>query len=87
MYDLMQFQTADQMQKLSMYMKQIGNVKNAEEYESLMENIIVTGTYLKRRNNLVLTADENGKIPELERVLFQYSFEPSAGTVLYTYTD
>ena len=66
LYDLMQFQTADQMQKLSMYMKQIGNVKNAEEYESLMENIIVTGTYLKRRNNLVLTADENGKIPELE---------------------
>ena len=66
LYDLMQFQTADQMQKLSMYMKQIGNVKNAEEYESLMENIIVTGTYLNRRNNLVLTADENGKIPELE---------------------
>lgn len=66
LYDLMQFQTADQMKKMSDCMKCLKETRNLEEYKKLLEKLIVTGTYLKRRNNLILLENENGRIPQLE---------------------
>lgn len=66
LYDLMQFQTADQIKKISGCMQLLREKKNPDEYKNLLENLIVTGTYLKRRNNLILLEDENGRIPQRE---------------------
>lgn len=66
LYDLMQFQTADQMKKISSCMESLKEKKNPEEYKNILEKLIVTGTYLKRRNNLILVENEKGRVPEME---------------------
>ena len=53
--NVIQDQTYRQYELLSMYMKKIEQTDSREECDILLSKIVVVGTYLKRRKNLVLT--------------------------------
>ena len=53
--NMIQDQTYRQYELLSMYMKKIEQTDSREECDILLSKIVVVGTYLKRRKNLVLT--------------------------------
>lgn len=53
--NMIQDQTYRQYELLSMYMKKIEQTDSREECDMLLSKIVVVGTYLKRRKNLVLT--------------------------------
>ena len=53
--NMIQDQTYRQYELLSMYMKNIEQTDSREECDMLLSKIVVVGTYLKRRKNLVLT--------------------------------
>ena len=53
--NMIQEQTYKQYELLSSYMKKLEQTKSREEYDLLLSKIVVVGTYLKRRKNLVLT--------------------------------
>ena len=53
--NMIQDQTYRQYELLSMYMKKIEQTDSKEECDILLSKIVVVGTYLKRRKNLVLT--------------------------------
>ncbi len=52
---MIQDQTYKQYELLSSYMKKLEQTESREEYDMLLSKIVVVGTYLKRRKNLVLT--------------------------------
>ena len=53
--NMIQNQTYKQYELLSSYMKKLEQTESREEYDMLLSKIVVVGTYLKRRKNLVLT--------------------------------
>nr|WP_295284533.1 histidine kinase N-terminal 7TM domain-containing protein [uncultured Blautia sp.] len=53
--NMIQEQTYKQYELLSSYMKKLEQTESREEYDLLLSKIVVVGTYLKRRKNLVLT--------------------------------
>ena len=53
--NLIQDQTYIQYELLSLYMKKFEQTDSREERDMLLSKIVVVGTYLKRRKNLVLT--------------------------------
>lgn len=55
LFNMIQDQTYKQYELLSSYMKKLEQTESREEYDMLLSKIVVVGTYLKRRKNLVLT--------------------------------
>lgn len=53
--DLIQSQTAGQIELISHFMEELEKTESKEVYERLLGKIVVVGTYLKRRKNLTLT--------------------------------
>lgn len=53
--NMIQSQTSRQYELLSRYMEKLEQTKSREEYDMTLSKVVVVGTYLKRRKNLVLT--------------------------------
>lgn len=53
--NIIQSQTSRQYELLSHYMEKLEQTESREEYELILSKILVVGTYLKRRKNLMLT--------------------------------
>ena len=53
--NMIQSQTSRQYELLSRYMEKLEQTKSREEYDMILSKVVVVGTYLKRRKNLVLT--------------------------------
>ena len=53
--NIKQSQTSRQYELLSHYMEKLEQTESREEYELILSKIVVVGTYLKRRKNLMLT--------------------------------
>ena len=53
--NIIQSQTSRQYELLSHYMDKLEQTESREEYELILSKIVVVGTYLKRRKNLMLT--------------------------------
>ena len=53
--NMIQNQTAGQMELLSQLMDELERTESREHYDRILGKIVVVGTYLKRRKNLVLT--------------------------------
>ena len=53
--NIIQSQTSRQYELLSHYMEKLEQTESREEYELILSKIVVVGTYLKRRKNLMLT--------------------------------
>ena len=53
--NMIQNQTAGQLELLSQLMEELERTESKERYDLLLGKIVVIGTYLKRRKNLVLT--------------------------------
>ena len=53
--NMIQNQTAGQLELLSQLMDELERTESRERYDQLLGKIVVIGTYLKRRKNLVLT--------------------------------
>lgn len=53
--NIIQSQTSRQYELLSHYMEKLEQTESQEEYELILSKIVVVGTYLKRRKNLMLT--------------------------------
>ena len=53
--NMIQNQTAGQLELLSQFMEELERTESREQYDWILGKIVVVGTYLKRRKNLVLT--------------------------------
>lgn len=53
--NMIQNQTAGQLELLSQFMDELERTESREQYDWILGKIVVVGTYLKRRKNLVLT--------------------------------
>ena len=53
--NLIQSQTAGQLELIACFMEQLEETESKEVYERLLGQIVVVGTYLKRRKNFLLT--------------------------------
>ena len=53
--NLIRSQTAGQLELIACFMKQLEETESKEVYERLLGQIVVVGTYLKRRKNFLLT--------------------------------
>ena len=53
--NMIQNQTAGQLELLSQLMDELERTESREHYDRILGKIVVVGTYLKRRKNLVLT--------------------------------
>lgn len=53
--NIIQSQTSRQYELLSHYMEKLEQTESREEYELILSKIVVVGTYLKQRKNLMLT--------------------------------
>ena len=53
--NMIQNQTAGQLELLSQFMNELERTESKEQYDRILGKIVVVGTYLKRRKNLVLT--------------------------------
>lgn len=66
LYDEIHKQTARQINLLNDWLGKITKTNNTEEKRELLSRIVVVGSYLKRRNNLILLSKQNGMIKEEE---------------------
>ena len=66
LYDLIETQTARQISTLRNLLSEIKKTEDYEEARHLLGQIIVIGTYIKRRNNLILVGAQNGMIAPRE---------------------
>ena len=62
LYDMMEAQTAPQIALLQTYLTEIRTCTNVRRAKNLLGKTIVVGTYLKRRNNVVLVGAHNGNV-------------------------
>lgn len=71
LYDMVQVQTAHQIQVLSKLVQQCSETEEESEKRLLFHKITVIGAYLKRRSNLIFITAQNSTIPvkELELCL------------------
>ena len=53
--NMIQNQTAGQLELLSQFMDELERTESREQYDRILGKIVVVGTYLKRKKNLVLT--------------------------------
>ena len=53
--NMIQNQTAGQLELLSQFMDELERTESREQYDWILGKIVVVGTYLKRKKNLVLT--------------------------------
>lgn len=68
LYDELHKQTANQINFLNYLLRSLLNTEDAKEKRELLRRMVVVGTYLKRRNNLILVNEQFGiiKVKELE---------------------
>lgn len=58
LYDLMEQQTACQMQLLDCLLGELRNAENLERAKSILGQIVVIGTYIKRRSNMIFVSSQ-----------------------------
>lgn len=74
LYNIMQNQTKDTVEKLSEMTLRLANTADESEISALTVQIAVITAYLKRRNNLIFIAEGNRRIPPSEMI---YCFQES----------
>ena len=74
LYDKIQRQTAPQVETLSRLLEQFEAASGEQQKRRLMEKIVVFGSYLKRRSNLIILSSQNKYIPSQELI---YSLKES----------
>lgn len=62
LYDLIERQTAHQMQLLDHLLGQLRNTEDIEQAKRILGQIVVIGTYIKRRSNLIFVANQRKTI-------------------------
>ena len=58
LYDLIEQQTSHQMQLLDHLLGELRNAENLERTKSILGQIVVIGTYIKRRSNLIFVSSQ-----------------------------
>ena len=66
LHDELYRQTAHQINLLNGWLKKLTATDDAKEKRELLRRIVVVGSYLKRRNNLILVNEQDGIIKEAE---------------------
>ena len=66
LYDLMSKETSKQIKMINDRLLKIQNTSNTKEARTILGQIIIIGTYIKRRNNLIFVGSQNGLIPSVE---------------------
>lgn len=69
LHDQLHRQTAKQINLLNDWLTKLCETDNTNEKRELLRKIVVVGTYLKRRNNLILVNEQEGMIKEEELTL------------------
>ncbi len=62
LHDELHKHTAHQIDLLNDWLKMLTETDNPKEKQELLRKIVVVGAYLKRRNNLILVGEQDGKI-------------------------
>ena len=62
LYDLIEQQTSHQMQLLDHLLGELRNAENLERAKSILGQIVVIGTYIKRRSNLIFVSSQRRTI-------------------------
>ncbi len=66
LYDLMAKETSKQIEMINDHLSKIKNTDDIHEARTILGQIIIIGTYIKRRNNLIFVGAQNGLIPSKE---------------------
>ena len=66
LYDLIEQQTSRQMQLLDRLLGQLRNTENIDEAKDILGRIVVIGTYIKRRSNLIFSSSQRRTIASEE---------------------
>ncbi|MBR6534986.1 MAG: hypothetical protein IKT65_05350 [Clostridia bacterium] len=66
LHDELHKQTSLQINLLNDWLIKLSQTENADEKRDLLRRIVVVGTYLKRRNNLVLISEQDGSVKNKE---------------------
>ncbi len=66
LYDLMSKETSKQIEMINNRLAKIKETDNIHEARTILGQIIIIGTYIKRRNNLIFVGAQNGLIPSKE---------------------
>ncbi len=66
LYDLMAKETSKQIEIINDHLSKIKNTNDIHEARTILGQIIIIGTYIKRRNNLIFVGAQNGLIPSKE---------------------
>ncbi len=66
LYDLMAKETSKQIEMINDHLSKIKNTDDIHEARIILGQIIIIGTYIKRRNNLIFVGAQNGLIPSKE---------------------
>ena len=64
LYDLLQSKTQTQLNKVDLLVKAYQSAADDAEKRRILAQIVILGSYIKRRKNFVLTVDEGAVIPE-----------------------
>lgn len=78
LYDRMEQDTRTQMELLSRFLTQLRTTENEADARRLLGKIVVVGTYLKRRSNLIFVAGQRGSVDAGE---LQLSLHESAANL------
>ena len=66
LYDELHKQTAHQIDLMNGWLRRLTGTNDVKEKRELLRRVVVVGAYLKRRNNLILINEQDGKIKEKE---------------------
>lgn len=66
LYDLMSKETSKQIKMINDRLLKIQNTNDIKEARTILGQVIIIGTYIKRRNNLIFVGSQNGLIPSVE---------------------
>lgn len=66
LYDLMSKETSKQIKMINDRLLKIQNTSDIKEARTILGQVIIIGTYIKRRNNLIFVGSQNGLIPSIE---------------------
>ncbi len=66
LYDLMSKETSKQIKMINDRLLKIQNTNDIKEAREILGQVIIIGTYIKRRNNLIFVGSQNGLIPSVE---------------------